>query len=147
MRTYVGDPHHCYCVTVLFYDLVVPLMLIRHINKDCYYRHFFFNVERAYGRLNIATVGPLVSISEWWWKSMCWPPGKTSVLKCGEKGMRVWSNSEVMAQAWSFWISVLLSHCKESLFIFLLCFAFIHPFLLSTKKSFLILDGFWVTVS
>lgn len=63
MRTYVGEPHHCYCVTVLFYDLVVPSVLIRHINKDCYYRHVFY-VERAYGRLNIATVGPLVSISE-----------------------------------------------------------------------------------
>lgn len=41
MRTYVGEPHHCYCVTVLFYDLVVPSVLIRHINKDCYYRHVF----------------------------------------------------------------------------------------------------------
>lgn len=60
----MGDPHHCYCVTVLFYDLVVPSVLIRFCNnKDCYYRHVFY-VERAYGSLNIATVGPLVSISE-----------------------------------------------------------------------------------
>lgn len=39
MRTYVGDPHRCYHVTVLFYDLIVSSALVRNVTKDCDYEH------------------------------------------------------------------------------------------------------------
>lgn len=59
----MGDSHRCYRVMVLFYGLIVPSVLIRHVNKDSDYKRVLY-MERGYGRLNITSVSPLVSTSE-----------------------------------------------------------------------------------
>lgn len=59
----MGDPLRCYHVMVLFCDLTVPSVLIGHGTKDCDYKQALY-MERHYGRLNINSVSPLVSISE-----------------------------------------------------------------------------------